>query len=394
METLKLTEARNLAVNASLLKSNVLSLEEIIKHMSYIQIDTISAVERAHHITLWNRDSDYSKIDLNSLHAKEKRIFEYWSHAASYIPIEDYRFYLPLMKSYFDPMQKWVKDRYEKVKDIMPNVLKRIEQEGPLGSKDFKTSGKKNGQWWNWKPGKFALEMLFWQGKLMVKERKNFHRIYDLTERVLPDHIDTKVPSEEELGEFLVTRAIKALGIATERDIIEYFQVYSKDIKQKAIEKLEKNKTLLQVKIEGLDDIYYTTQKNLEKDQQNQKTGVFILSPFDNFIINRKRTLRLFNFDYALECYVPSAKRKFGYFVHPILCDGNFIGRLDPKADRKKKVLHIKNLLLEDPNLDEKVLPTLATAIREFAEFNECEKIEFEEIMPKKLKQTMNGLLR
>jgi len=159
----------------------------VIRRLGYVQIDTISVIRRAHHHTLWNRCRGYRADTLHRLQAEERKIFEYWGHAASYLPMEDYRFYIPQMKRYFDPKGKWVKNRYREYGHLMDGMLERIRREGPLGSRDFKSEERTgNSAWGNWKPAKIVLELLFWRGELMVTRRENFHRIYDLTERVLP----------------------------------------------------------------------------------------------------------------------------------------------------------------------------------------------------------------
>jgi uncharacterized protein YcaQ len=146
---------------------------------------------------------------LDELLAVDRTIFEYWGHAASYLPMQDYRFYLPRMQSYFNPTGKWERDIYQKVGHMLQHVLERVRAEGPLTSKSFEPPpGEKREGWWDWKPAKVALELLFWRGELMIAERRNFQRVYDLTERVLPDWVDRTVPDDEQLGQFLVRRAL------------------------------------------------------------------------------------------------------------------------------------------------------------------------------------------
>ncbi|MBA7698532.1 hypothetical protein ES703_107210 [subsurface metagenome] len=161
-------------------------IAQAIEKLGYVQIDTIAVINRAHHHTLWTRRPDYSPAMLDELQAKDRRVFEYWGHAASYLPMKDYRYYIPRMRA-FPWGDGWIKRMHERHKDVMKDVLERITKEGPLGSADFKApDGKKRGAWWDWKPAKTALELLMWRGDLMVTERRNFQRIYDLTERVLP----------------------------------------------------------------------------------------------------------------------------------------------------------------------------------------------------------------
>jgi len=185
-----------------------------IENLGYIQIDTISAIQRAHHHTLWNRNPRYKPFHLNQLLA-DKQVFEYWSHAAAYLPMSDYRYSLPRKQAIANGDQDhW----YERDEQLMKSVLKRIAAEGALMAKDFGHTGKKTGEW-NSKPAKRALEYLFMQGALMVPFRVNFHKVYDLTERVLPEETDTTLPNPKEYARFLVIRYLQANGLGRSGEI-------------------------------------------------------------------------------------------------------------------------------------------------------------------------------
>ncbi len=185
-----------------------------IEHLGYIQIDTISAIQRAHHHTLWNRNPQYHSSHLDDLMAK-KKIFEYWSHAAAYLPMRDYRFSLPRKNAIASGKENhW----YKREKNLMKSVLKRIETDGPLMAKDFAPQGEKTGDWQS-NPVKQALENLFMEGKLMIPYRVNFHKVYDLTERVLPEDTDTSIPGAEEQARFLIKRYLRANGLGTAREM-------------------------------------------------------------------------------------------------------------------------------------------------------------------------------
>ena len=263
--------------------------------------------------------------------------------------------------------------------------MERVKSEGPLSSKDFKSDKKNGSGWWEWKPAKIALELLYWRGELMVKERQNFHKIYDLTERVLPEDVDLKLPSDSEVASFLVNRAIKAMGIAREVEIRRFLQPDSgRDSDFRAVDKISINSTIkekienreiLRVNIQGNEtDDWYVYPESIQNMPavpvfSNQ---TYLLSPFDNLVIQRDRLKTLFDFDYALECYVPAAKRKFGYFVLPILWNGKLVGRLDPKADRKNKTLLIQNLVFEEGfEQFDAFLPSFKDSLQQFAAFND-----------------------
>lgn len=345
-ETLSIDQVRKLVLLSQRLPpgratgSAVAATCSAVEHLGYIQIDTISAVERAHHHTIWNRNPRYQKGHLDQL-SEDKKIFEYWSHAAAYLPMRDYRFSLPRK----DALRRGVQDHwYKRDRSLMKSVLRRIEQDGPLMSKDFEHKGKKTGDWGS-KPAKQALETLFMQGDLMVPRRVNFHKVYDLTERVLPEGMDTSIPSPEEFGRFLVTRFLQANGVGREAEM-SYLLKNTKPLVSRALKEMVLNGEVMQVRVKG--DLYYLLPSSLDLlTKPLARSRLKILSPFDNLLIQRKRMQALFDFDYQLECYFPATKRKYGYFSLPVLWDGKLVARMDCKADRKDARLHIHHLVLE-----------------------------------------------
>ncbi|PJB18601.1 hypothetical protein CO115_04175 [Candidatus Falkowbacteria bacterium CG_4_9_14_3_um_filter_36_9] len=400
---ISLSTARRIALNAQLLDGRTkladgkIGVEQIISHLGYIQIDTIQAVRRAHHQSLWSRMPSYDSEMLNTL-IKETCVFEYWGHALSYLPISDYRYYLPRMKEFADPYSKWEKERFEKYGCYMQPVLERIRKEGPLMSKDFVIKKLPKGTTRRERnPYKPALEMLFWRGEIMVKERRKFQRVYDLTERVLPDHTNTTFPTEEEYGRFLIKRALQSYGIASEKEIRNHLYLGNKELIAKTLKKMLESGQVVSVTIENNKDAYCALNANLEPLTKLKKIKpcLHMLSPFDNMVIQRERTLNLFNFDYNLECYVPPAKRKWGYWVMPVLWGEKFIGRFDPKVDRKKKMLNIVSLYFEDDfNKQSEVIPHLANKFGELAKFNHCESINIIKTFPSNVKKNLQSELK
>jgi hypothetical protein len=308
----------------------------------------------------------------------------------------DYRYYLPYKQHFNNPYGNWAKERLEKYGHIMEPTLQRIREEGPMATRDFISEDTDHrGTWWNWRPVKVALELLFWQGKLMVAERKNFQKIFDLTERVLPDWVDTSTPADDELGRFLVQRALTAYGLATEKEIVDHLRVAEKKVIGKALQEMHAAHEIFSVNVKGEEKelTFYTLPEMLEKSGTalSANMEVFILSPFDNFCIQRGRMKTFFNFDYALECYLKPEQRRFGYFALPIFWKDRFIGKMDAKADRKEKTLLIHHLQFEDDfKPDESFRTALQSKLSAFTKFQNCQRFTIARISPEKLNTFTN----
>jgi uncharacterized protein YcaQ len=343
------------------------------KHLSYIQIDSISVIQRAHHHCLWSRVQNYQTNFIDQL-VEHKQIFEYWSHAAAYLPIQDYRFSLPKKQAIASGEKHW----RDKNPIAEKRVLKRIQQEGPLRAKDFENEGTKKGTgWWDWKPDKVALEQLFIEGELMVLGRRGFHKVYDLTERVLPKGIDTTAPSANEFERHLIKSYLRANGFASAQQIC-YLRRGLKRHVMKTCQQMLENRELQQVTLG--EHVYYilpnTTDLLKKSVNRNQ---LHILSPFDNVVIQRKRLSEIFGFDYQIECYVPPAKRQYGYFSLPLLWGTKFVGRMDVKIDRKTHILHIQNLHLETAKVDE-FIAVFGPSLKSFMHFNDGKDIQVHKV--------------
>ncbi|GAB5525397.1 MAG: winged helix DNA-binding domain-containing protein [Roseivirga sp.] len=382
-------EARRLTLhNLGLGQENGSTLEAI-KRLSYVQIDSISVAARAHHHVLWSRNSAYQETDLDKLVA-EKKVFEYWSHAAAFLPMEDYRFSLYPKGEILKADKFW----FEKDKKLMRYVLKRIKNEGPLQSKDFEQPPAGANPWYDWKPTKVALQLLFMEGRLMIAGRQGFQKVYDLAERVIPEGMDLKKPTQKGFCTYLIDRAIAAHGLMTEAEIGYLRKGLKQPIKRVLDEKVRK-KELTKVALPESTEVYYTRPDYLNSiDSITPSEQLHLLSPFDNLVIQRKRLSNIFNFDYQIECYVPEKKRVYGYYTVPILWKEEFAGRLDPKVDRKTKTLHIKGLWLEAGfSPDDVFLQAFTRKLMAFASFCGCERVEVEKTNPSKLKKALKALL-
>ena len=359
-----------------------------IEQLGYIQIDTISVIQRAHHHTLWCRNPRYENAHLDQLVA-DKQVFEYWSHAAAYLPMRDYRYSLVRKQAIASGEQNhW----YTKDEKMMKEVLNRIASEGPLMAKDFEHTGKKSADWGS-KPAKRALEQLFMQGELMIPSRHNFHKIYDLSERVLPEGIDTRMPTTEEYARFLIKSYLRANGLGQPAEMA-YLLKNTKPLLISTLKDMLSNGEVLQIAVG--ENSYYALPSSLELlNKPLSRSKLKILSPFDNLLIQRKRMQVLFNYDYQIECYVPEAKRQYGYFSLPILWDGKLVARMDCKADRKTSVLHLKHLALEDDLLKTDAFAiALSKELASFMQFNACNRMELHRTSPASFKETLQNLIR
>jgi len=325
-------------------------VREIIGRMGVLQIDSISVVARSPYLVLWSRLGSYEPRWLDELLA-EGALFEYWSHAACFVPIEDYGLYRRLMIERTEKTRTWM----EAHPDALEQVMGRIREDGPVRSAEFARTDGKAGGWWEWKPEKRALEHLFAAGELMISRRENFHRVYDLRERVLtnalPDWEDALAPNEQEVRRALALKAVRALGVAVARWVPDYFRTPRKGVAG-LLQELADEGSLLRARIEDFDEPAYIHPDNAELAEEILSTGspssvTTLLSPFDPVVWDRARALELFGFDYKIEVYTPASRRRYGYYSLPILHSGVLVGRLDAKAHRKHGLFEVKALHLE-----------------------------------------------
>lgn len=382
---LSLDDARQIIITQQLLANFSGSALDAVNHLGYVQIDTICVVERAHNHILWSRSPDFLPSHLDDLHRTRKAVFEYWAHAMAYLPVADYRFTLPIQKRFLE--REDCQEILAANKKLVKDIRKKITAEGPVSASDFATPEefKGSGGWWNRKPAKQILEVLYWQGELMISHRKNFKRYYDLTDRVLTlSEIDTTMPSADETLRHHLLRVFRTLGVACKADLLWF--VKDRVTAMRVLAEMINAGEVSPVEIESLDDHYYALPSVLQSCSSAATNGpeqyMHILSPFDNMIIRRDFIKRLFNFDYVFECYVPEKNRKFGYFSCPILLGTELIGTIDAKADRTRKEFIVKNLHLTNLHAAARQkkfqLEAIASRIRDFSCFNGCDSIKME----------------
>jgi uncharacterized protein YcaQ len=366
-----------------------------IRRMGVLQIDTISVVARSPYLVLWSRLGDYDPAWLGQL-LEEGRLFEYWAHEACFIPIEDYGLYRHRM---IDPGSlgwkagsSWMRGHREQVE----HVLEHIRTHGPVRSADFERKDGKGGGWWQWKPEKRSLEVLFTAGRLMIARRQNFHRVYDLAERVLPGWDDSRMPPMETTRREFVLRAVKALGVAKAAWIPDYHRTRTPHLDP---QQLVDEGLLLRVRVEDWKAPLFVHPDHaglLEQAAAGALTPTLtsLLSPFDPIVWDRKRALELFGFDYRLECYTPAEKRRYGYFTLPILRRGTLIGRIDAKAHRSSHVFELKSVAFEPGlRLSERLLRDLAQAILRCARWHGCPQAVVAQVVPAAARMPLEAAL-
>ena len=345
---------------------------EVLRRMGVLQIDSIFVVARSPYLVLWSRLGPYEPRWLDELLA-EGALFEYWSHAACFLPIEDYGLYRRFMLEGREKAHSWMRAHPEAIE----HVMERVREEGPVRSAQFQRTDGRAGGWWEWKPEKRALEHLFAAGELMISRRDpNFHRVYDLRERVLehalPGWEDALAPTHKEVRRTLALKAVRALGVALARWVPDYFRTPKKGIAG-LLEELVEEGALLPARIEGWEEPAYVHQDNTEPAQavlsgRLRPSLTTLLSPFDPVVWDRARASELFGFEYRIEVYTPATRRRYGYYSLPILHRGALVGRLDAKAHRKRGVFEVKALHLEPGVMaDDDLIAGLAGALHECA---------------------------
>lgn len=346
-----------------------------IRRMTQLQIDTIHVVARSPYFVLFSRIGPYEPQWLDE-HLAEGRLFEYWSHEACFVPIEDYGLLRHRMLDPHGMGWKYSADWHKRHEKEIERLLAHIRDNGPVRAADFaRTAGRGNG-WWDWKPEKRHLEVLFTIGELMVAERRNFHRVYDVAERVLPGWDDKRhLPPTEQAQRTLVARTVRALGIARADWIADYFRLDRRKYTQD-LHALVDSGEAIALRVEGWkEDVFAPREFEALIDDAAQgrtrSSVTTLLSPFDPVVWDRKRAAALFDFDYTIECYTPAPKRKYGYFCLPVLHRGRLIGRIDAKAHRASGVFELKSVHIEpDVRIGTSLIADLRRAIARCAQWH------------------------
>lgn len=365
--------------------ANAAAIADTVSRIGCVQIDTLHVVQRSHYLVLWSRLGCYDTRDLDRLvygasieGANDRRLFEDWLHAATILPLGEFRYRLPQKRQVREntfpmSMHHWIDPASRAA--FHASVLERIRQEGALRVSDFEYDGPKRGPWWDWKPAKRALENLFAWGDLMIAGRTNFQRAYDLTERVLPAWVDTREPTHAELMCHMVAEAVRTFGVCLPGQVGDY-DYYAKITRARPfIEQLLAEGVLAWVQValsDGRVQPMLVLREQLPLLEQAADGNLAaarttFLSPFDNLFWPADRDRQFWGFTQRLEAYKPEAQREWGYFSMSVLHKDRFVGRFDPKLERASGTLRLKALYLEPGvELTGQLVADLAAAMRSF----------------------------
>jgi uncharacterized protein YcaQ len=308
-----------------------------VEHLGYVQIDTINVIERCHHHILWNRIPAYRRADLRQAQSVDKSIFEYWTHALSYVPAKDLRFFIPAMKLHKREGHRWFKE--VKPADVR-KVMRLLKKDGALTIRDIDDDVlvEKVHAWASRKPSKRALQLAFYTGAVTISERNGMLKTYELIERHFGWDRPPKPAAPREITEYLLDRALRAQGLVS-LDSICHLDAPSKPSVRRLIEAMVRRHELVPIAIEGAGKQEHWARPEALDPNGGALDLVHILSPFDPLIIQRRRTHLFFGYEHRFEAYVPKEKRRFGYFALPVLVGDDIVAALDLKTDRKNQKL-------------------------------------------------------
>lgn len=394
------------------------SLEAFVTDVGGLQLDTINVLERAHYLTAWSRFGEYDRPALDRLIYRRKVLFEYWAHAACYVPRGDLRAWVHVMRSFpikgKPEWRRWLK----KHGDMVRAVEDRVRAEGPLGSVDFEHVRKGRGQgWWDHKPSSRALQYLWMTGRFVVQDRVNFHKRYDLAGRVFPELLELQPSGAEEFVRWHIRKSLRGMGAATDADLRMYLTYPWKlpSDRKRGLGELLSSGEVVEISVEGNHPggprrRWFAASGDLPALRSAARSrgcpsGATFLSPFDSLLWHRERIQSLFGFEYKIQVYTPGPDRVHGYYTMPILVDGALVGRIDAKNHRKERRLEALHVHYEGAGAaksgghyeappTDRVLQGTAESLVSLAKFLGAGKIELRKVTPGKLRTPLGARIR
>lgn len=326
-------------------------LLQLIHDIGFVQVDSIATVERAHNQILFSRNQTFRREHLRQLLEEDRALFEHWTHDASILPCSFY----PYWKHRFARREATIRERWAKwhgegFDKAFDETYAKIAANGAILAREVKEADHKSGGWWEWHPSKTALEFLWHTGKLAISGRTNFQKIYDLSERVIPEHHLAHEVSHDEFVDWACRSAIERLGFATHGEIAAFWDLVSPEEAKGWVQANRDRLEEVEIDCVGGKLRASFALPGLSPDPDDwpePPARIRVLSPFDPLLRDRNRAERLFGFRYRIEVFVPEPKREYGYYVFPLLEGDRLIGRIDMKADRKQGALNVTRLWLE-----------------------------------------------
>ncbi|MDA1010131.1 MAG: winged helix DNA-binding domain-containing protein [Chloroflexi bacterium] len=352
-------------------------LRRVINTLGVIQIDSVNVLARAHYMPFFSRLGPYDTGALDRHAWGSGRMFEYWGHEASLIPVERYGLFRHRMDGAFGRTQR-LAPVLQRHQALVERLTREIVERGPVAHGDVRDDGEaaRTSGWWNWSETKLVLEALYTAGRLAVADRRNFTRLYDLPERVIPSAIlEAPAPDETDAQRELLRLAAAHHGIGTAADLADYYRVPVLAAR-KRLDELADAGTVERVRVEGWTEGAYLSAGARVPRRIEART---VLSPFDPLVWRRERTERLFNFRYRIEIYTPEAQREFGYYVLPFLMDEAIPARVDLKADRQRSQLLVRAAHTEPSRDPAEVAVAVADVLRNVAQWQGLENVAVEQ---------------
>jgi len=381
LTSLSADQARRIALRAQGLLGSPdrrAGVRGVLRHLGAVQLDTISVLARSHELVPYARLGAVGRKTVEGAYWGQETTFEYWSHAACILPVEEWPLFAFRRRSYRDRGHVWGQ---QVSPQTYRQVLDKLRAEGPLTSTEL-GGAKKTSEWWDWSDTKIAVERALAFGDVVVSERRSWKRVYELAEQAVPAELFGQEPSDEECARRLVAQAGAALGVATRADLMDYHR-----LKGPMVDAALPTSGLVPVAVEGWSAPAWADPAALESEPRGRHRTT-LLSPFDSLIWDRPRTERIFGMAHRLEAYTPKHKRVHGYFAMPLLVGGQLVGRVDPA--REGRTLVARQISLDAG----KHVEALAGALLEAAEWVGCETVRVEALNDEALRPALEKTLR